>query len=97
MGRLRSVPEGFEYIPFQAVTIRDDFWTKRVDATYSNTLPSILRQLKETGRWDVFTLKWKPGDPNPPHIFWDRWFPFLRKEVTEVIRRNSLRQRVMPW
>ena len=71
MGKLPR--NAFEYIPFQDVTITDSFWSKRIDATYKGTLPAVLEQLKITGRWDVFQLTWKPGDPNTPHIFWDRY------------------------
>jgi len=70
MGKLPH--NAFEYIPFDDVTITDTFWSKRIDATYNGTLPAVLEQLKLTGRWDVFRLKWRPGDPNMPHIFWDR-------------------------
>jgi len=71
MGRVTE-NNAFEYVPFQKVSINDKFWSKRIEATYKNTLPAILAQLKATGRWEAFSLKWKPGDPNPPHIFWDR-------------------------
>src|ERR1700738_4288418 len=62
-----SPMNGFESIPFQRVSIADQFWSKRVDTTHKNTLPTILNHLKRTGRWDVFRLTWKPGDPNSPH------------------------------
>jgi uncharacterized protein len=68
----------FEYIPFKDVSIDDSFWSKRIDVTFENTLPSVLNQLKITGRWDVTRLLWKPGDPNPPEIPWDRYSPFYR-------------------
>lgn len=70
MGKLPR--NAFEYIPFQDVTIIDHFWSNRIDATYKGTLPAVLEQLRLSGRWDVFQLKWRPGDPNMPHIFWDR-------------------------
>jgi uncharacterized protein len=71
MGKLPK--KSFEWVSFRNVTIADPFWSKRVEATYENTLPAILDQLKATGRWYAFTLQWRPGDPNPPHIFWDRY------------------------
>ena len=70
MGKLPK--NAFDYVSFSNVSINDAFWSKRIEATHKNTLPSILNQLKITGRWDVFRLIWKPGDANPPHIFWDR-------------------------
>jgi DUF1680 family protein len=35
------------------------------------TLPIEYKQCKDTGRIDAVELRWKPGQPNPPHIFWD--------------------------
>jgi DUF1680 family protein len=37
----------------------------------SRPFPAIYRQLERTGRIDAFSLKWKKGEQNPPHIFWD--------------------------
>lgn len=71
MGKLPK--KSMEWVSFPNVTITDQFWSKRIEATYLNTLPAILEQLKATGRWDAFSLKWRPGDPDPPHIFWDRY------------------------
>ena len=51
--------------------IDDTFWNKRIEVTRTSTLPSMLDQLKITGRWDCLKLKWNHGDPNTPHIFWD--------------------------
>ncbi|NQT52161.1 glycoside hydrolase family 127 protein [bacterium] len=53
------------------VTIDDVFWTPRIDTNRRVTLPHEYAQCKETGRIDAFRLEWKPGDDNPPHIFWD--------------------------
>lgn len=72
MGQLPK-QSAFEYVPFRNVSIGDRFWSKRIEATYRNTLPAVFEQLQITGRWDVFRLIWRPGDPNPPHIFWDRY------------------------
>ncbi|MFZ6029941.1 MAG: glycoside hydrolase family 127 protein [Chloroflexota bacterium] len=58
-------------LPFTAVSITDAFWAPRLRVNREKTLPIEYRQLKETGRIDAFRLAWKPGDPNPPHIFWD--------------------------
>jgi len=35
------------------------------------TLPIEYEQCRGTGRIDAFRLDWQPGQPNPPHIFWD--------------------------
>jgi len=58
-------------IPFPSVTINDEFWSPRQRTNRERTLPIEYQQCKDTGRIDAFRLNWKPGQPNPPHIFWD--------------------------
>jgi DUF1680 family protein len=58
-------------IPFPSVTIQDAFWSPRQRINRQATLPIEYQQCKDTGRIDAFRLDWKPGQPNPPHIFWD--------------------------
>jgi hypothetical protein len=93
MGQLPR--NNFAYVPFASVAINDPFWSKRIEATHNNTLPAILSQLKSTGRWDVFRLVWKAGDPNPPHIFWDSYCACIM-ELTLAIRLNFSRRPVTP-
>src|SRR5688572_12020507 len=58
-------------VPHQRVRIQDNFWAPRQALNSSKTLPAIYEQLKITGRLDALNLQWKPGDPNPPHVFWE--------------------------
>ncbi len=58
-------------VSFRQVRIADGFWTPRLDVNRTVTLPHQYRMCQETGRLDAFRLEWKPGMPNPPHIFWD--------------------------
>ncbi|MBT3296237.1 MAG: glycoside hydrolase family 127 protein [Verrucomicrobia bacterium] len=58
-------------VQFQHVTIKDGFWGKRIQTNRDVTMPIQYQQLKTTGRIDAMALKWKPGKPNKPHIFWD--------------------------
>ena len=53
------------------VTIADAFWQPRIEVNRRSSIPHIYRMCKETGRIDALRLQWKPGDPNPPHVFWD--------------------------
>lgn len=53
------------------VRLEDAFWAPRQRVNREVTLPHEYQMCKETGRIDAFRLEWKPGDPNPPHIFWD--------------------------
>src|SRR5947209_1392751 len=58
-------------VPISRVHIEDGFWAPRQEINRSTTLPLIYRQCRETGRLDALKLEWKPGQPNPPHIFWE--------------------------
>ncbi|MBE3069395.1 MAG: glycoside hydrolase family 127 protein [Planctomycetes bacterium] len=58
-------------LPLADVTIDDAFWRPRVETNRRTSIPHIHQMLKETGRLDALRLTWKPGDPNPPHVFWD--------------------------
>ena len=53
------------------VRIADGFWRPRLDVNRTASIPHIYAMLKKTGRLDALRLAWKPGDENPPHIFWD--------------------------
>src|SRR5438067_5798777 len=58
-------------VPISRVKIHDAFWAPRQEINRSVTIPLIYRQCQETGRLDALKLEWKPGQPNPPHIFWE--------------------------
>lgn len=58
-------------LPLTSVTLADSFWAPRQETTRRVTLPIELKHLRDTGRIDAFRLGWRPGVPNPPHIFWD--------------------------
>ncbi|NLE55276.1 MAG: glycoside hydrolase family 127 protein [Lentisphaerae bacterium] len=54
-----------------AVTLTGGFWQDKQRVNRDITLPIEYDQCKKTGRLDAWKLEWKPGQPNPPHIFWD--------------------------
>lgn len=58
-------------VPFRQVTLADAFWAPRVEVNRSVTLPKEYEMCQTTGRIGAFDLRWRKGDPNPPHIFWD--------------------------
>lgn len=58
-------------VPFTAVKLSDKFWLPRIEVNRQQTLPAEYEMCESTGRIDAFDMKWKKGQPNPPHIFWD--------------------------
>lgn len=88
-------------VPWTQVRITGGFWGPRLETNRTTTLPIEYRQCKDTGRIDAFRLDWRPGQPDPPHIFWDsdvaKWIeaacyslathpdPALQAQVDEVV------------
>ena len=58
-------------LPLTQVTVGGPFWGPWVEANRRASLPHVYEACKNTGRIDALRLQWRPGDPNPPHIFWD--------------------------
>jgi len=58
-------------VPISRVRIHDVFWEPRQEINRRVTLPLIRRHCQQTGRIAALKLEWKPGQPNPPHPFWD--------------------------
>ena len=53
------------------VRFDEGFWAKRMETNRRVTLPIEYAQCKKTGRIDALKREWRPGEPNPPHHFWD--------------------------
>ncbi|MBU4200527.1 MAG: glycoside hydrolase family 127 protein [Verrucomicrobia bacterium] len=53
------------------VSFNGGFWAPRLETNRRVTLSTEYRLCKQTGHIDAWKLNWKPGQPNPPHIFWD--------------------------
>lgn len=53
------------------VQIDDGFWAACLETNRSVTIPLIHQRCVDTGRMDALRLTWKPGQPNPPHVFWE--------------------------
>jgi len=91
----------FKPAPWKAVRFTDGFWRVRREVNRSVTIPTEYEQLRKTGRIDAFRLDWRPGMPNPPHIFWEsdvaKWLeaaayvlgtdpdPGLERQVDELV------------
>jgi DUF1680 family protein len=68
---LPSSGEGLQPVSWKQVRIDGGFWQKRQLINRSVTLVAEYNQLERTGRIDSLRLKWKPGDPQKPHHYWD--------------------------
>jgi len=62
---------GYKPVSFKKVQIEDLFWSPRIKANRTKTIPEIYRHNEETGRIDALKLKWRPGKEPKPHVFWD--------------------------
>lgn len=94
----RSAP--LQPVSLRQVTVQDPFWSPRIETNREVTLPHQRRMCRD--RIDNFGLTWKPGEPDPPHEFWDsdvgKWIeaaaysltthpdPVLEAQVNEAVR-----------
>ncbi len=51
--------------------LNDRVFAPQIAADAAVTIPAVLEECRQTGRIAAFDLAWKPGAPNPPHIFFD--------------------------
>ena len=58
-------------IGFSDIEITSGYWKKRQDINSTVTLNSVYERFRETHRFDALKCKWKNGEPDMPHIFWD--------------------------
>lgn len=66
----QTVRRTFTPAPLAAVAIDDAFWTPRLAANRTQTIPIEYEQCRITGRIDALHQQWQPGQPIP-HYFWD--------------------------
>ena len=55
----------------KSVTLTDRFLSPRQRAGRDATIPECIDKCRSTGRLRAFELKWKTGDPDKPHVYWD--------------------------
>jgi DUF1680 family protein len=70
-GRQKMQFSNYSRASIKAVSANDSIFKSRIEACYKATIPSSIKQCRETGRIDAFKLDWKPGMDKQPHIFWD--------------------------
>ena len=58
-------------VELKDVKITGGYFQEKQKMNRQVTIPATYRQFYNTGRIDAFKLKWRSGDPNQPHIFWD--------------------------
>ena len=53
------------------ITLTDRILAPRQETGRTATIPECIRKCRDTGRLRAFELKWRPGDPDKPHVYWD--------------------------
>ena len=56
-------------VSLQQVSFGDGFWGQRIAVNREVTLK--VQHAQSASRIEAFKLDWKPGQPDPPHQFWD--------------------------
>ena len=60
----------YQSLPLPAVRLQDEVFAPRIRTGIERTLPGAIAHCRETGRLDMFSLQWRPGMPNRPHVYW---------------------------
>ena len=60
------IAESLKYI-----ALADDTLLPRQETGREITIPECIDKCRSTGRLRAFELKWRPGDPDKPHVYWD--------------------------
>ena len=60
-----------ENIKFSDVAITGGFWKAKQKLNRESVIWAVYDRFTETGRFEALKCKWKEGQPNKPHIFWD--------------------------
>ncbi len=58
-------------ISWKKVNVNGGLWQEKQQINHSVTLPIEYQRLVEKGNIEALKMRWKPGDPNPPHHYWD--------------------------
>lgn len=58
-------------VKFSNVKIKDGFWKKKQDMAKTATVKAVYDRFVETQRFSALECKWKEGEGNAPHVFWD--------------------------
>lgn len=67
----KQTAESCKPVLFNQVALTGGFWGPRITTNRQTTLPIEYEHLKKTGRLKAWEIKWKEGDSNKPHIYWD--------------------------
>ncbi len=58
-------------INFSDINITGGFWKTKQDIVKNTTIDAVYDRFCDTHRFEALECKWKDGEPNEPHIFWD--------------------------
>ena len=58
-------------IRFTDINITGGFWKEKQAMAVNTTAKAVYDRFAETHRFSALECKWKEGEPNRPHIFWD--------------------------
>ena len=53
------------------IKLADRILAPRQKTGRTATIPECIGKCRSTGRLRAFELKWRPGDPDKPHVYWD--------------------------
>lgn len=58
-------------ITVESIDVTGGFWYEKQKLVREVSMDNVYKRFYETGRFDAFKFKWKEGDENKPHVYWD--------------------------
>ena len=58
-------------VDFKNTRINAGFWLDKQNVARTTSVRAVYDRFKDTGRIDAMACRWREGEPNRPHVFWD--------------------------
>ncbi len=68
---MNSIRQDINALPIEKVDITNGFWYDKQKLVREVSMNNVYKRFYETGRFDAFHFKWRDGEDNKPHIYWD--------------------------
>ena len=90
--------EHLKNVSYADVTVKEGFWAARQRINRETTVFSVENRFRDTGRFQAFKMRWRPGCEEPePHFFWDsdiaKWLEsaayILKKEKNDRLYASA--------
>jgi len=77
-------------ISFKNVEITSGFWHHRQQLNRTATIYTVMQRFADTGRFEALNCRWREGETNKPHIFWDSDVAKWMESVGYILEKTPM-------